>query len=640
MRALAPLFAVLLALAAVPAPGAELPPIGLRSGNHAGFGRLVLDLPAGTSATLAAAGEGRVIVEAEGAAFGPAPRPPRNLRGIESADGRMTLLLAPGAGWRSLRLPGRLVIDLLDPSTPAAPHARPKPPAPRVLWSGPPSRQHPTPAPSATPAVTQVAAPAAGPAPALAPPSAPPRPAQAAVPPAPVAPEAQGPLPPAGPVAIAARLAGRTVTLPFAASTGAAAFRRGSEAVVVFDEPRPLDLAALHGTPAFGDARVQLLPAATVLRLPLAADVTLRLARDAAGWTLTEWPQGTAPPLAAILAEAAAGRLLLTAASPAQIVSVPDPQTGTLLLVGTERRPGEAVPVAQHSPDYALLATWQGVVVEPVSDNDVLRVAAPGFVLEGGGARPLALATSDGATRAAAAAAQLTRRWDLPPLPVPALWRRLQTALDDDADAPPQARAARRLTAVQAQIALGLDAEAQALARLAATDDARAAEAPDAPGLAAVAALLAGRPDQSAAIEDARLSGTDEVTLWRAVRAAEMREGAPAAASEFAATLPLLLAYPEPLRSRLLPLAAETMVLGGAHDAANRLLAVRKDDASLDYARALLDAADGRTAPALATLDRLARSPDRLLRARAAVRAVELRLPPGVRCVAWAAGAL
>ena len=68
------------------------------------------------------------------------------------------------------------------------------------------------------------------------------------------------------------------------------------------------------------------------------------------------------------------------------------------------------------------------------------------------------------------------------------------------------------------------------------------------------------------------------------------------------------------------------MAQGGERAAAARLLEARKDDPSLDYARALLDQTEGRSAPALATLDRLAQSPDRKLRARASVRAVELRL--------------
>jgi hypothetical protein len=220
------------------------------------------------------------------------------------------------------------------------------------------------------------------------------------------------------------------------------------------------------------------------------------------------------------------------------------------------------------------------------------------------------------------------------------LLRRLQAATAAVAAAPAQSRAAGRLEAVQAQLALGLGAEAHALATLAATDDARAAEAPDAAALDAVAALLAGRMHEAGALDDPRISGTDEVALWRAARLAWRHEGAPEAAAVFSATLPLVLAYPKALRRRLLPLAAETMALGGERIAARRLLDARKDDSSLDYARALLDEADGHAAPSLATLDRLAQSPDRKERARAAVRAVEQRLRIGALTPGAAADAL
>ncbi|MBN9507476.1 MAG: hypothetical protein J0I21_00010, partial [Alphaproteobacteria bacterium] len=275
-----------------------------------------------------------------------------------------------------------------------------------------------------------------------------------------------------------------------------------------------------------------------------------------------------------------------------------------------------------------------------VSDADTLRVARPGFILQPGSGRALALGAPDAEVQAVADAARLTRRWDFPRLPVPALFRRLQAAMDAAANAPAQSRTALRLAAVQAQLALGMGAEAEALATLTETEDARAAEAPDAPGLAAVAALLAGRVDEAAAIDDPRLTGSDEVALWRAVRTALRHEGAPEAAPVFAATLPLLLAYPAPLRARLLPLAAETLALGGERAAAHALLDARKDDATLDYARALLDEAEGHAAPALAILDRLALSSDRRTRARAAVRAVELRLRIGGLTAAQAAEAL
>jgi hypothetical protein len=82
------------------------------------------------------------------------------------------------------------------------------------------------------------------------------------------------------------------------------------------------------------------------------------------------------------------------------------------------------------------------------------------------------------------------------------------------------------------------------------------------------------------------------------------------------------------------------MVLGGEPDTARRLLDARKDDGGLDYARALLAERDGHAAAALVIYDRLAQSSDRRERARAAVRAAELRLRTGAMTTAQAADAL
>jgi hypothetical protein len=643
-------------LCARPAWSDPAPTIGLRSGEHLGFGRLVFDLPRGAAAT-AEAQDGGVLIRASGAALGVVPPLPRNVAGLHVTGSTATVTPAPGATWRVLRLGDRLVIDVLDPPTtrPPGEAASAAAAAPgRALFSGPPPRPHPRSAapvpPPPPPAMPAVAAPAPRPAPQ--PPPEPVGEARTADPavaapslePAPLAAVSEAALPPVpsgpGPVAIAAGIVDGALVLPFAPGTGAAAFRRGQEAVVVFDEHRPLDLAAAQNNPVFGAAAVQVLPAATVLRLPLPVGQALRLARAPNGWAVRVLAADEAPDLAPIRPETAAGEVRMPAAHAGQIVSVPDPVTGADLLVGTETAAGEAVPVERRTPDYALLATFLGVALAPVSDADTLRAAPPGFVLQPGSGRSLALGAPDAEVQAVAEAARLTRRWDFPALPLAALSRRLQAALDAAANAPPQSRSALRLAAVQAQLALGLGAEAEALATLTETEDARAAQAPDAAGLAAVAALLAGRVDEADAIEDPRLSGSDEVALWRAVRVALRHEGAPEAAPAFAATLPLLLAYPEPLRARLLPLAAETLVGGGERAAARKLLEARKDDAALDYARALLEEAEGHAAPALAILDRLAQSPDRRARARAAVRAVELRLRIGGLSTAQAAEAL
>jgi hypothetical protein len=223
----------------------------------------------------------------------------------------------------------------------------------------------------------------------------------------------------------------------------------------------------------------------------------------------------------------------------------------------------------------------------------------------------------------------LTRQFDFPSQPVAVLQQRLQAQMTEDATTPPLARGPFRQAAARTMIALGLGAEAEAMLQIAAADDPHEAGAPDNPALASIAGLLAHRPDEANGLADPRLGAADDLTLWRAVRLAQLQEGSAQAAAMLATTLPLLLAYPAEMRDRLLPFVAETLVAGGEIATAGALLDARKTDGTLDLARAMQQEAQGKATEALASYDRLAQSPDRLVHARAATRAVELRLAVG-----------
>ena len=205
----------------------------------------------------------------------------------------------------------------------------------------------------------------------------------------------------------------------------------------------------------------------------------------------------------------------------------------------------------------------------------------------------------------------------------------MRRQVTEAAAAAPLARGPYRQTVARTMIALGLGAEAGAMLNMAATDDPHEAGSPDSMALASIAALLAHRPDEANGLVDPRLPATDDIALWRAVRLAQLSPGSAPAAAMFAVTLPLLLTYPSEIRDRLLPLAAETLVAAGEITTAAALLDARKDDAALDLARAMLQEAKGDSPGALAGYDRLAQSRDRSLHARAAARAVELRLATG-----------
>ena len=447
-----------------------------------------------------------------------------------------------------------------------------------------------------------------------------------------------------GPVALIATrtrpppgLTGAAIQIPFAEPVGAALFSHGSDTHAVFDERRPIDLAALRDDPVFGSAVVTIHPGATVIRLSTPPGQAAVLTRAQTGWRIAVVTASPRPaPLTPVLAD---GALTFAAEAPGQVVAITDPRTGGTLLVGTQRKPGQGILVERRMAEFQLSVTGQGIVVEPLADTVSLRVTQTGFVLSGP-ASGLALSPPMPMAEALLEAARLTRLYGLPGQATDILARHAKQQAAAAAAAPPLARGPKRRALAESLLGLGLAAEAQTVLRVAMKDDPREAASPATMGLAAIAALLAGRPREAGDLENAGLNGTDEIALWRGIRMAMADEGSPAAASLFAATAPLLFTYPEELRARVLPLVLETMVLGGAPDPAERLLSGREKDPRLAHARALLKQARGDHEGALKLFDAVADSRSPLDHARAAVRAIETRLTLGQLDAKGAAEAL
>jgi hypothetical protein len=409
---------------------------------------------------------------------------------------------------------------------------------------------------------------------------------------------------------------------------GAAALRRGDSVLIVFDGPAEVDEARLRRLPGFADATVQQGPAATTLRVTLAAG-SVALTREAPGWRIVPSPlprgAGEVQVAGAVVPEEAGADVVFKLAQPGRVVAVADPATGGGLLVGTVNPaagPASGLPVGANVPGAAILPTWAGVAVEPFSDDLVLRAALGGFVL----------AASSAAAVAPAPPAALTRRFDFPDQPVPVLMQRLRAATAAAAAAAPRARTPGRVAAAQAMLALGLGAEAQSVLSLVAADD--PAPPPDVAALSAIAGLLAGRVTAAPGLDAAALDGSDEIALWRGVRDA-MLGRTEAATRVLPGLMPLALAYPEPLRDRVLPIVAETAVL--ADDPAAASL---PDLPHLGFARALQFERRGQADQALAAYDALAAGQDQLDQVRAGAAAVELRLATGRMDAAQAAAAM
>ena len=739
------LFALLAAMLLWPllAIAGEPAEIGVRAGNHPGFGRVVFDVPPGTHYRLARDGDRITVRFVPELPVADASALPRNVRSVRGGAHEAVVTLAPGATAHDMRLGNHIVIDVFDPkdaasagdspiagrATPTqARRSRPEPKprrtdaapgaaaAPNDAGSaarpvrgpaaGKPDRDAPHAAQAASTAAKAPASPPVTPAPsapvqpgpdsgrtttggpvpgsAEPPPAAsnnmaehPPEPATHAAAQAfrdvtaPIAEVADGAAAPAqaaavypveagaepgksgrlasgdpvvsgGPLGLVATLVpppfgtqGVAFLLPFPDGVGAAAFRREDTDYLIFDESRPLDLGALRRDKLPWRTSVHLLPAATLVRLRLPPGLSVALNPTPQGWIVAILTG--APPPRPIGEHLVGNHFQLAADAPGRVVTIADPETGATLLVGTQRQPGQAVAIRRSGPEFSLLPSWQGVLVEALSDRLVLRAEPGGFALS---AEPDGLAVSPLTDDALTDAAALTRRFQFSMLPTEMLRQRVTFGLAEAAAAPPLARGPRRRAIARDMLALGMAAEAQALLRVAAEEDPNAAAEPDTAGLAGIAALLAGRTGDADGITDPRLNGTDEIAFWRAVRLAQQNEASPEAASVFAVTGPLALGYPAAMRDKLLPTVLETMLRGGQAAVAEALLARCGEQPGLDMARAMATEAAGKVDAALAAYDALAQGADQRASARAVVRALQLRLAQGRITVRQAADGL
>jgi hypothetical protein len=631
-------------LLAQAAAAAEPPRVAVRTGTHADFGRIVFDWPSPVDYSVEQAGDVFRLRFASPAEIDLArvARGPRNVAAVEREGETIVIRAVPGARLRHFRLGNRVVLDLMDAEAPAAPVAARPRPRPRPL--APPAA---VPRPS-TPADGRATAGAAPPAPvpavqpaAEARPA--PAPAAAPVPASAPAPEVRAPAadPPApSPVALPAPEAIALIPLhdrpgfTVATDAGIALLRRGDRVMVVFDRELVLDPAPLRGHPVLGGTEVLPAGEGTLLRLPLAPPARLAARREGNAWVIEatrEEPAADAPVLRSVAEAGPPARLVvlggLTDGAAGGAIALADPDTGEKLLVGTLRRPGAGMPVGRRLPELELLPTMMGVVVLARSDRVRMRPLADRIIIEAAGGASLALGAAGGREPPAQAMA-MSRLMDLPDAPVPALLERLRLQLTTLNETPPLARGPARRAAAETLLALGLPQEAQAMAGLALREDPDARRDARLLLVQGAAALLAGRIGEARGIAEERLPENDEVALWRGLLAAA--EGDPAAATALVAVAPLLLAYPEALRRRLLPLAAETLAAGGEAAQAARLIAAAGEEPGLDLARAMVAEAEGRIAEALAAYGAIAAGRDRRARAIALRRATELRLAQGM----------
>ncbi|MBS7812625.1 tetratricopeptide repeat protein [Roseococcus pinisoli] len=631
--------------------------VGVRTGDHPGFGRIVFDWAAPPRYQVQVQDD-RVLLRfrtIEPVDLSGAHRLPRNLLAVSRGDGVIELQMAPGARLRHFRNGPKVALDFLDPPYPQserraaaparvappvmagvpAPPAVPElsPPAPAVVEEQAIPNAPPSPQPEPAEAISTK--PAEGPSPHQSPVEE----AAVAAPPQsfPVLP-VQDHVPPtstrvslADPAPIRARLQREEgqqpiLRIPAGAGVGAAALRRGDHALVILDADRPVDLGQALRSSAFPEIRMQRLAGGTLITWKLPADERLLLRREGQDWSVQQvmGSQVTTPTPEALDLTSEGERFILRTEQPSRVVALSDPLTGLPLLIGTVIEAAPQLVASRSLAEFDLVATFLGAAVVARADRVSLRAGAGRFLISVEGGAVAAAGSLSGET---ASRPGMTRSFDLPSLPALALQERLRVEQASIGEAAPLLRTEPRLAAAQTLLALGLPQEAQAMLRVAAQESPQAAQEGRLAFLAGMGALIGGRPGEAGGL-DAELPRSDEVLLWRALRAALRGEPVDAAPG-LAATMPLLLSYPEGLRRRVLPIAVEALAEGGRPAEARRLLDQAGEDPSLVLAQGLLEEAQGNAPEALEAYDRAIGGRDRLARARALRRATELRLGTG-----------
>jgi tetratricopeptide (TPR) repeat protein len=469
----------------------------------------------------------------------------------------------------------------MPPATIAAPEqpaAQPTPP-PAAAQSAPP----PSPAdePAAAPkAEAQTAAPETPPQPApsadtakAAPPASPPAPQRDAA----VAPDkaavndAAPPRPRAantnGKVAVELTRQGANLKLsfPFAASTAAAVFNRADTLWIVFDSNADIDLSALDGEASrtIRGAEFTHTPDADIVRIKLDHPHLASVDIDGPIWTVQIGDSAIDSTRALTVSRNLIGpnrsSVTIPFDSPHLVHRLDDPDAGDTLVVVTAFAPARGFINERDFVEFDLLASAEGVVVDPLADDVKVDLAPDKIIVS----RPMGLALSTSLQ-------SLLRGSGLRPTMFDSqLWGFDQQAAYTErqsklvaaaASAPDNKRLAPRLDLARFYVARDMYPEAKGVLDVALADDRAASEQSTATVLRAVTEIMMNRPDDALKdLADPSIGDQHDAPLWRALAYAKQGKWAQArdgfkSADAAVATLPVELqrvALKEEMRSAI-----------------------------------------------------------------------------------------
>ncbi len=337
------------------------------------------------------------------------------------------------------------------------------------------------------------------------------------------------------PVSVYADEAHVVLEFQWPVDVGAAAFRRGDFAWILFDRAAQLDLGSLDGRfqDVITDAAQQAHENAVLVRVGIRGSTLVSVEREGATWRvlLGEEIRKPAQPLAAnrILNGAERGEVAIPLPGLGRVVSFIDPEVGDRLVAVTIDSAPHGFVAPRTFVDVAVLGSAHGVALDPIAEDltvewrdgtvrvtrpDGLIMSGPDTRVERRGARLREMGPGfiDLEGWARGGRARFTDNQRL-----------LQADLRSAED--PEKRNAARLALAQFFAANGFTVEALGIMELVAADDPEAVQAPQFRALRGVLRLWINRPRE--ALDDLdhhSLRFDPSAALWRGTAHAALEE--------------------------------------------------------------------------------------------------------------------
>lgn len=423
----------------------------------------------------------------------------------------------------------------------------------------------------------------------------------------------------------------------------AAVFRRVGFVWVIFDKATKVDTDALirAGGQIIRSIDQAQTPQGTVLRMATLRDVNPTMARDGLSWIL-EFRRQEMRPATPIEVKAqpdspVGARVFLPVPEPGKPIGITDPMVGDNLVVVPVIPLGHGVAEAYEYPQLEVLPSAQGIVVRSKIDDLRVRPLRQGIELTSTTKLAISPVSGDVAAGAKLAALKpLEKLLDLESWEVKNLAdfnKRKQALQSDLIQSPTSQRETKRMNMAKFYFSNGFHAEALGiLARLQAERPEIADDGEFRLIRGAVSYFLGRLSDAAADLSHASLDNNDEANFWRAAVIAGSGDLL-AAAAELRRTGGLTRAYPKALKLPMGTLVAEAAVEVGDIKTAKAFIKALNaakptviEKADLDFVEGKVLNVGGDVDGAIAKWEAVINSRNRPARARATVARMNLML--------------